>query len=69
MSGSDRPTDDEQRDTGAPTGEGDTEGHSLAHVLAVGQLTKRAPRGRRPDEELKPITKRFPSLREDHPKS
>jgi hypothetical protein len=47
----------------------DTEGHILAQALAASQIVRQRGSGPRPhskgDEELKPLTKPFPSMRED----
>jgi hypothetical protein len=47
----------------------DAEGHILAQALAASQIVGRRGNGPRPyskgDEELKPLTKPFPSMREE----
>ena len=45
---------------------GDVDGHSLAQALAISQLAQRRDRApaQRADDELKPLTKPFPPMRE-----
>ncbi len=51
------------------TASDDTEGHILAQALAASQIVGQRGKGPRPhlkdDEDLKPLTKPFPSMRED----
>jgi hypothetical protein len=47
----------------------DTEGHILAQALAASQIVGQRGKGSRPhangDDDLKPLTRPFPSMRED----
>ena len=49
--------------------ENDTEGHSMAALLAMNELGKRGARGRDPktatDENLPALTKHFPNMRQE----
>jgi hypothetical protein len=61
---------DEVRDPADTTDDtDDTEGHSIAALLAMRELGKAGARPRDPkagrDDELPPLTKKFPSLRTD----
>jgi hypothetical protein len=52
-----------------PADDADTEGHSLALIAGLDALTRtqspQAKRSKTADEELKPLTKPFPSLRNE----
>jgi hypothetical protein len=73
----DRPSDDEAATgksatgpiTNETAGSDDVEGHSVAGALAASQIVGQRGNGPRPhsrgDEELKPLSKPFPSMRED----
>ncbi len=45
----------------------DTDGHSFSLVTGLNRIARGDPRARRPqpDEDVKPLTKKWPSLREE----
>jgi hypothetical protein len=55
--------------TDSPIDDEDTEGQSMAALLAMRQLTKREVHASsRTDEQLPALTKKFPRMRDDNPK-
>jgi hypothetical protein len=59
---------DEPTASASTLDEADTEGHSFSIAMGVNQLAKGSPdkaRSRTPDPELKPLTKQWPSMREE----